>query len=85
MSDTQCTECGRAVPSHEGVHRSDGKGKSLGFVCGRCWSQVVSEAAGEDIGRVEIDPIVMRDAAGREHEFHFRFSPANDAISATSG
>lgn len=81
MNDT-CTRCGRAVSSYEGVIQSDGRGNSLGFVCGRCWTALLSEQAGENFGHLEIDPIVMRDATGREHEFHVRYIPAPRGVEA---
>lgn len=55
------------------MHQSDGKGKSLGFVCGRCWAGVLSEERGQDVGHLEVEPVLMTDAAGRKHEFHFRY------------
>ncbi|MBI4880550.1 MAG: hypothetical protein HY812_12965 [Planctomycetes bacterium] len=82
MTMTQCTGCGRKVPSYEGVFHSDGRGGSLGFVCGRCWAQVLSDATGEEIGHLELDPIVLPDAAGHMHTFHFRFNPAPRGIEA---
>ena len=53
MKTSQCTRCGREVPGYEGVNQSDGKGGSLGFVCGRCWAAVLSEHTGESVGHVE--------------------------------
>lgn len=82
MDDEKCTRCGRSVPPYEGVHQSDGKGGDLGFVCGRCWSDIVSAAAGVDVGHVELEPVVLLDATGRKHEFHFRFIPAPRGIEA---
>jgi hypothetical protein len=80
MKET-CTRCGRSVPGYEGVFRS-GEGRDLGFHCGRCWSSLIAERAGEDVGHLEIEPITMRDAAGGEHTFHFRFIPAPRGIEA---
>lgn len=81
MTDT-CTTCGRSVPSYDGVIQSDGKGGSLGFICGRCWSAILSEHTGEDLGHLEIAQVTMRDAAGEDHLFHFRFSPALRGLEA---
>ena len=67
---------------HEGVSRSDGKGNDLGFVCGRCWAKVLSASSGQEVEHLEIDPIVMSDAAGRKHEFHFRYNPAPRGVEA---
>jgi len=77
-----CVTCGRCVPSYDGVARSDGKGGSLGFTCGRCWSALISERAGEDLRHLEIAPVIMLDAAGQDHEFHFRFFPAPRGLEA---
>lgn len=82
MNTSRCTDCGRTVPSWEGVYRSDGRGGSSPFFCGRCWARVLSEETGEEIGHIEMEPVVMPDAYGRMHEFHFRFNPLPRGIEA---
>lgn len=83
MKSTEtCVACNRTVPAHDGVIRSDGRGKSFGFHCGRCWAQVVAEHQGVEATVLEIAPVTMRDAAGCDHEFHFRFIPAPRGIEA---
>ena len=74
MSTSVCTECRREVPGWEGVQQSDGKGGDLGFVCGRCWAQILSEKSNADIPHLEMEPVVLQDASGRSHEFHFRYN-----------
>ncbi len=82
MTNERCKRCGRSVPPFDGVIQSDGQGTNLGFVCGRCWSAILGERTGSAVAHVEIEPIVMRDAAGKTHEFHFRYSPVPRGIEA---
>ena len=82
MNLTQCTRCSREVPGHEGVEQSDGRGGSLGFVCGRCWTNIISDHRGEAIGHVEVAPLTLTDAAHGSHVFHFRFNPSPRSLKA---
>ena len=83
MTTQQCTRCHREVPGWEGVHQSDGKGGDLGFVCGRCWAQVLSEHVGKDVPHIELAPITMKTAEGQTHEFHFRYNPVPGILKAS--
>jgi len=82
MTTTQCSRCHREVPGWDGVHQSDGKGRDLGFVCGRCWAQVLSKHVGEDLAHLEVKPITIEDAAGHSYEFRFRYSPVPGILKA---
>ncbi|MCP3980336.1 MAG: hypothetical protein GY716_13615 [bacterium] len=78
----QCARCLKAVPPYSGVHQSDGKGNDLGFVCGRCWTEILSKHSGEHLDFLELEPVVVSDARGAEHEFHFRYNPIPCGVQA---
>jgi len=82
MTTTQCTRCQREVPGYDGVHQSDGKGGDRGFVCGRCWAELLSKHVGEELSHIEIAPIILWDCEENRHEFHFRYNPSPGLLTA---
>lgn len=82
MTTNKCTRCKREVPHYDGVHQSDGKGGSLGFVCGRCWAEIMSEHSGEELAHLEVAPILIEDFDGKPHEFNFRYNPVPRGLRA---
>jgi len=82
MTSNQCTRCGNEVPGYEGVHQSDGKGGDLGFVCGRCWTEILSEHSGQELTHLEVDPISIEDFRGQAHVFNFRYNPVPRGLRA---
>ena len=71
MRKTKCEGCGRQAPSFEVVEYGS---MEAGFkqLCRRCFNSEAATAAGlDDFEHVEFDPIQLKDAEGKFHEFHF--------------
>ncbi|WP_284620745.1 DUF7713 domain-containing protein [Aquabacterium humicola] len=72
VQQISCDGCGEPTPAHDVVNYGsveDGYRR----LCGRCFNTDVAERAGlEGFEHVQFEPIVMGDASGRPHEFHFR-------------
>ena len=67
-----CESCDRSVPAYEVTHV--GEGRKYRPLCGPCYFATVSHWAGEDIAHHRLEPIILRDARGKPHTFHFRYS-----------
>lgn len=49
-------------------------------LCSHCFNEEVAREGGLDFQHVQFQPFVMRDAAGVEHEFHFRLRLLGDRV-----
>ena len=67
-----CDSCNRKVRSYGFVHVTAGSGTRK--LCNRCFNDEAARLLGvEDEYRyAEVEPVVLRDARGGAHEFHFR-------------
>jgi hypothetical protein len=63
----RCEECGHDVPSYDTINLT--VSASSRVVCMRCFN---ARIAGVDFAHPSFEPIVLHDAAGVRHEFHFR-------------
>ena len=67
-----CDDCGQLVPSYDMVNYGarDGTFRRL---CHRCFNAEVAALGGlEDFQDAQFEPVVLTDARGAPHEFHFR-------------
>ncbi len=69
---TVCEACGTAVPSYDAVSYGSIE-RGYRELCTSCFNAEVARALGlERFEQVRLEPIVMTDCAGEQHEFHFR-------------
>ena len=86
----RCEACGTAVPAYDVVHYGSIE-QGYRELCSSCFNAEVASALGvERFENVRLQPIVMTDCAGEEHEFHFRLRllgsmAALDAFELTGG
>jgi hypothetical protein len=67
-----CQSCGGEVPGYDIVNCGSIE-HGYRELCNQCFNAEVASAQGlESFENLQFDPIVMRDCAGDEHEFHFR-------------
>lgn len=71
-----CDACAYPLEHHE-AFRVLGEGT----FCGRCWAERLALETQEDVAHIEVAPILVEDAAGEEHQFHFRYSPRASCLS----
>ena len=67
-----CEECGETVPGYDIVHYGS---MDHGYrkLCSQCLNAAVAERSGVDnFENIRLEPIVMTDCRGKEHQFHFR-------------
>ena len=76
MGESVCRRCGVSPPGSRGVHLSE-EGSTrlggLGFHCHRCAGEVIAERRGEPFSWLEVAPILVEDARGTPHVFHFEY------------
>ena len=62
----RCDDCGRQVPNYDTINLTAVDRTRL--VCTRCFN---ARIAGVDFEHPSFEPVVLEDAAGKPHEFHF--------------
>src|SRR5439155_26594688 len=67
----RCEDCGRDVAPYDAVCLSLSENKTR-LVCTRCFNTIIAKQAGVDFEHPVFAPIVLEDASGERHEFHFR-------------
>jgi hypothetical protein len=69
---TVCEACGTVVPSYNAVSYGSIE-QGYRELCTSCFNAEVASALGlERFEQVRLEPIVMTDCAGEQHEFHFQ-------------
>ena len=69
---TVCEACGTTVPAYDVVSYGSIE-QGYRALCTRCFNAEVASALGlEHFEHVRLEPVVMTDCAGEQHEFHFR-------------
>ena len=77
---TVCEACGTAVPSYDVVSYGS-IDRGYRELCTRCFNAEVASALGlEHFGHVRLEPVVMTDCAGEQHEFHFQIRLLGDVM-----
>lgn len=77
---TVCKACGTAVPSYDAVSYGSIE-RGYRELCTRCFNAEVASALGlERFEQVRLEPVVMTDCAGEQHEFHFQIRLLGDVM-----
>lgn len=77
---TVCKACGTAVPSYDAVSYGSIE-RGYRELCTRCFNAEVASALGLDrFEQVRLEPVVMTDCAGEQHEFHFQIRLLGDVM-----
>jgi hypothetical protein len=75
-----CAACGTAVPTYDVVSYGSIE-RGYRELCTSCFNAAVASALGlERFEHVRLQPIVMTDCAGEQHEFHFRLRLLGDVM-----
>ena len=72
VSTIRCVACGTAVPGFDIIHYGS---IDTGYrdLCTHCFNADVAQRSGlDDFENIRFEPVVMTDAVGVPHEFHFR-------------
>jgi hypothetical protein len=73
-----CEICGSHVPAYNTVYLSSEE--KLTLVCLKCYNQRISDSTGFDYEHVEFEPIMIKDADGVDHKFHFTVRLLGDRV-----
>lgn len=77
---TVCEACGTAVPTYDMVSYGSIE-RGYRELCTRCFNAEVASALGlERFEQVRLEPVVMTDCAGEQHEFHFQIRLLGDVM-----
>lgn len=77
---TVCAACGTAAPTYD-VVRYGSIERGYRELCTSCFNAEVASVLGlERFEHVQLQPIVMTDCAGDQHEFHFRTTLLGNVI-----
>jgi hypothetical protein len=77
---TVCEACGTAVPSYDAVSYGSIE-RGYRELCTSCFNAEVASALGlEHFEQVRLEPVVMTDCAGEQHEFHFQIRLLGDVM-----
>jgi hypothetical protein len=77
---TVCEACGWAVPTYDIVSYGSIE-RGYRALCTSCFNAEVASALGlEHFEHARLEPVVMTDCAGEQHEFHFRTRLLGDVM-----
>jgi hypothetical protein len=77
---TVCEACGTAVPSYDVVSYGSIE-RGYRKLCTSCFNAEVARALGlEHFEHVRLEPVVMTDCTGEQHEFHFQIRLLGDVM-----
>jgi hypothetical protein len=71
MADNQCKRCGTGVRNHNDSIMMLTEGGNYILLCLRCFNKEISEAIGIEFDEIDLQPILIKDADGIDHTFHF--------------
>ena len=72
MQQINCDGCGRLTPSYDIVSYGS-MDREYRQLCSRCFNTEVAKLSGlDEFEHVQFEPVVLTDARGETHEFHFR-------------
>ncbi|TMA62120.1 MAG: hypothetical protein E6J69_19460 [Deltaproteobacteria bacterium] len=74
----RCEDCGHQVPTYDTIHLTLSAKQSR--ICTRCFNALIAKRVGVDFEHPNFAPIVLEDAAGTTHEFHFRTRHGGDHV-----
>jgi hypothetical protein len=73
----RCEDCGHQVPAFDTIDLTVSPKQSR-RICARCFNALIAKRAGVRFEHPNFAPIVLQDAAGAPHEFHFRTRHGGD-------
>ncbi len=77
---TVCAACGTAVPTYDALSYGS-IDRGYRELCTSCFNAEVASALGlEHFEHVRLEPMVMTDCAGEQHEFHFQIRLLGDVM-----
>ncbi len=79
----RCENCGHNVPAYDTIQLGVSAQQSR-RLCTRCFNVLIAERAGVRFDHPNFAPIVLSDAAGTPHEFHFRTRHGGDHVAVES-
>jgi len=71
MTANQCTRCGTEVKHYNDSIMMLSENGHYVPVCLHCYNKEVSEAIGIEFDEIDLQPILLKDADGTDHTFHF--------------
>jgi hypothetical protein len=72
MQQIQCDGCGQLIPGYDIVNYGS-IDRGYRKLCSQCFNEEVATLGGlEAFEHVRFEPVVLADATGESHEFHFR-------------
>ena len=75
----RCEDCGHQVPAYDAVHLTV-SAKQSRRICTRCFNALIAKRVGAEFEHPNFAPIVLEDATGTPHEFHFRTRHGGDHV-----
>jgi len=75
----RCEDCGHQVPANDTIHLTL-SAKQSRRICTRCFNALIAKRVGVEFEHPNFAPIVLEDATGRPHEFHFRTRHGGDHV-----
>jgi hypothetical protein len=72
MQQINCDGCGRLTPSYDIVSYGS-MDREYRQLCSRCFNAELAKLGGlDEFEHIQFEPVVLTDARGETHEFHFR-------------
>ena len=71
MAYDKCDVCGKATQPYNSIQIQISLEKGYKCVCLPCYNKDMAKAVGVDFEHVELQPVILKDADGIDHEFHF--------------
>ena len=75
----RCEDCGHEVPAFDTIDLTVSPKQSR-RICARCFNTLIAKRAGVRFEHPDFAPIVLQDATGAPHEFHFRTRHRGDHV-----
>jgi hypothetical protein len=71
MPANQCKQCGTEITNHNDSIMMLTENGNYIPLCLRCFNKKISEAIGIEFDEIDLQPILLQDADGIDHTFHF--------------
>ena len=71
MAANQCTRCGKQIKNYNDSIMVPSETGEYIPLCLRCFNKKISETIGVEFDEIELQPILLQDADGIDHKFHF--------------
>jgi hypothetical protein len=74
-----CATCQQPIAVFDGISYGSIE-RGYRQLCSRCVNEEIARTDGIDFEHVQFEPLEMHDAAGEQHEFHFRVRLLGDRV-----